>query len=153
VTCLRIKTVLYLSIICSGFLLGLVFPFAQVVGVSPSVLFIAFFKPYFGWKKTLLISFAVSAMVAAFTFTSLMGLAQVERSMFEGIVGYANNFASQYENTLGSRVQDFYLITNSVYAFPHEAVLIVGMILMRLLATVLCVFILKKTSVWRILQL
>jgi hypothetical protein len=153
VTSLRIKTVLYLSIIASGWLLGFVFPFAQLFGVCPAILFIAIFKPYFGWKKTIAISLAVSMLVATVSFGSAISLSQTLRSLWSGYDKGLLQQLIQSANLTKDDISKIQIFTSVVEALPYEVIMIGGIFLVRTLVIMLYIFALRKTAIWRIIQL
>lgn len=49
------KTCIWLAYLGVGWILGYLFKLGSVIGMSPFVFFCALAKPYFGWKKILLL--------------------------------------------------------------------------------------------------
>ena len=152
-TCLRIKTVLYLSIIASGWLLGLVFPFAQLFGVGPSTLFMAIFKPYFGWRKTLAISFFISTVAVAFALPYFMGVSQGQRTGFAGWLDWGKTQLSPQAENYNEALNLLQDAKSLISALPLELIYVVGFYFMRFAFLVGSIWALKKTPLWRIIQL
>jgi hypothetical protein len=73
---MNIRSVTYLAIIVAGMGASLVLPFTEMIGCSLSVLFLALFQPYFGWKKTLKIDLAMFIVMLPLILPTLLGMNQ-----------------------------------------------------------------------------
>lgn len=64
----KTKSVIFLSIIICGFFIGQLIPFTAMFGAPAFALFTAFFVPYFGFKKCLVLVFIFSLVFAPVSF-------------------------------------------------------------------------------------